>query len=190
MPERETAASFINTVSVIDMVEYDPTPMADDKEYVNENNYQIGEAVSYGGYNWHVINTENMDDGTQNVTLLADSGSISQKRSHTGAAGNIYKWGTSNIYYYLNDNGMNSSIDYGVLLETPVCNDASGLQVASYGGNISGTCQSYDFVDSRIRLLSAEEYLNLTSSSLSNIEWLTGNQRPVITISSRNILFE
>ena len=222
MPSRETATTFINTVSIIDMVEYQDNSVSD-KEYVNENEYQIGESVSYAGFDWHVINTELEADGNQKVTLLADSGSIPQKMAHTHASSSIYKWGESNINGYLN-NVYNTSLDYGVLYPVAVCNDASGLQVASHGGNISGVCQSYDFVDSRVRLLSSEEYLTLTTSSLSNIDWLTGNEdywlassndttyskasyvsstgiksdnanalkevRPVITISSRNILFE
>lgn len=239
MPARNDGKSFINTVSIADMAEYEPEKTPDEKEYENTNNYQVGDSVDYAGLGWHVIDTENMDDGTQNVTLLADSGSISTKMGHTSSTGQVYKWGDSNINYSLNSNSLNLALDYGILVETPVCNDASGLQVASYGGSVSGTCQSGDFVNSRVRLLTTEEYTRITNSSLSNIEWLTGSQdywlessddtrpiydmygkttiantsvnkasyistdgiksdnasalkeiRPVITISSRNILFE
>ena len=176
MPAREDGKTFINTVSIAEMREYKPEGTPTESEYTNENNYQVGDSVDYAGLGWHVIDTENMDDGTQDVTLLADSGSIGTKMGHTSSANDIYKWGNSNINSSLNNNSFGLALDYGILKDNYICNDASGLQVASYGGSVSGTCQSNDFVTSRVRLLTIEEYTRITNSSLSNIEWLTGSQ--------------
>ena len=176
MPAREDGKTFINTVSIVDIAEYKSEGTSKESEYNNENVYAVGDSVDYAGLGWHVINIENMDDGTQDVTLLADSGSISTKMGHTSSSNDIYKWGNSNINSSLNNNTFGLALDYGVLKDNYVCNDASGLQVASYGGSVSGTCQSYEFIKSRVRLLTIEEYTLLTNSTHSNIEWLTGSQ--------------
>ena len=173
MPTREQAGTFINTVSVINMTRYEPEALTDDEEYVNSHRYSIGEQVDYAGVSWHVIDTSNLDDDSQKITLLADSGTISEKMAHTYTDSDVYRWGDSSINRILP--GWNTTIDRSALFDTSICNDASGLEVASYGGSISGTCQSGDFVNSKVRLLSSEEYIRLTTSELSNIDWLTGN---------------
>ena len=176
MPAREDGKTFINTVSIADMAPYKPNEKPTESEYNNSNTYAIGDSIDYAGLGWHVINTENMDDGTQDITLLADSGSISMKSGHTNSTNDVYKWADSNINSSLNNNSYGLALDYGILKDNYVCNDASGLDIASYGGSISGTCQSGDFVKSKVRLLTIEEYTRITNSSLSNIEWLTGSQ--------------
>lgn len=243
MSNNQSAGVFTTTVSIVKMTEYVPVSLVKEKEYQNQNKYEVGEDVDFAGISWHVIKTVDNSDNSQMVTLLADSGQIDTLMSHN--SGDLYKWGLSNIKNYLDSNGMNSSLDYSVIEDTAVCNDSSGMEIVSYGGNVLGSCQSNDFVYSKVRLLSSEEYTSLVTSSLSNIDWLTGDRdywlqsaddtrpiyemiganqddsygviltsssnkamyvssagirsdlsssqkeiRPVITISSRNILFE
>ena len=175
MPKKEEATNFINTVSIIKISEYKQDSTKDD-DYVNPNKYEIGESVNYAGMSWHVIDAIDEEDGSQKVTLFADSGSINEKLSHTNDSNDLYKWGVSNINNYLNSNSMNSSLDYSVLYDTLVCNDSSGMQVASYGGSVQGICQSYEFIKSKVRLLTIEEYTKIKTSTLSNIDWLTGSE--------------
>ena len=172
MPTREQAGTFINTVSVVNMTRYEPEELTSDEEYVNSHRYSVGEQVDYAGVSWHVIDASNIDDESQKITLLADSGTISDKMGHV-PEGQVYRWSDSSIRGRLMN--WNETIDRSALYSENVCNDASGLEVASYGGSISGTCQSGDYVSSNIRLLTSEEYIRLTTSSLSNIDWLTGN---------------
>ena len=174
MPTREEAGSFINTVSVINMTRYEPEELTSDNEYVNSHRYSVGEQVNYAGVSWHVIDASNIDNSSQKITLLADSGSIETKMGHSELNDTVYKWNTSLINNYINY-FWNQSFDNSVLYDNRICDDASGLEVASYGGSMSGTCQSNEFVTSKVRLLTSEEYAKLTTSNLSNIDWLTGN---------------
>ena len=174
MPSRESAGVFLNTVSIMEMTEYEETPLPDEQGYINDHGYVVGESVDYAGISWHVIKTENVDEDNQLVTLLADSGTISETMSHNPSEGSVYKWSTSMIRMYL-ENGWINSLDKSVLYDTSICDDASGLEVASFGGSITGSCQSGLYVNSKIRLLSSEEYATLIASHLSNIDWLTGN---------------
>ena len=172
MPRRESAGTFVNTVSVVNMTEYVEKPPVEDSSS-EINRYELGDEIDYAGIGWHVIDVIDDTDGSQKLTLLADSGSISTKMSHTDG---LYKWGLSNINSALNNNTLGLSLDYSALYNTSICNDASGMEIASFGGNINGTCQSGDFVNSKVRLLSIEEYTKIRTSELSNIDWLTGNE--------------
>ena len=168
LPERESAGIFINTVSILEMNEYIEKTLSEEEKYVNENNYVIGESVNYAGFSWHVIDVNGKD-----ITLLADSSSIEGSYSHLDSSNEVYKWSTSNINNILN-NMLMSSLDKTVLYDTSICDDASGLEVASFGGSISGACQSGIYTKSKIRLLTSEEYTRIVTSSLSNIDWLIG----------------
>ena len=172
MPRRESAGTFINTVSVVNMTEYVEKPPVEDSSSEIKK-YELGDEIDYAGMGWHVIDVIDDTDGSQKLTLFADSGSISTKMAHTDG---LYKWGLSSINNALNNNTFGLSLDYSALYNVQVCNDASGLEIASFGGNIYGTCQSGDFVNSKVRLLSIEEYTKIKTSSLSNIDWLTGNE--------------
>ena len=175
MPTRESAGTFLNTVSILEMTEYEETPLPEEAGYTNAHGYVIGESVDYAGISWHVINTENMDDGSQKVTLLADSGSITTNMSHTSSEGSVYKWSDSMINHFLMDGWSNNSLDKSVLYDISICDDASGLEGGSFAGSITGTCLSNIYASSKIRLLTSEEYSALITSHLSNINWLTGN---------------
>ena len=168
LPERESAGIFINTVSILEMNEYIEKPLSEEEKYVNENNYVIGESVNYAGFSWHVIDVNGKD-----ITLLADSSSIEGTYSHLDSSNEVYKWSTSDINNILN-NMLMSSLDKTVLYDTSICDDASGLEAASFGGSISGDCQSGIYTKSKIRLLTSEEYTRIVTSSLSNIDWLIG----------------
>lgn len=174
MPERESAGTFINTVSIIEMNEYIEKPLSEEEAYINENKYVLGESINYGGLSWHVIGVNNVSENNQILTLLADSNSIPGTYSHSNSSSDIYKWSNSNINNILNSMLM-SSLDKTVLFDTSICDDASGLEVASFGGSVSGNCQSGLYTKSKIRLLTSEEYTSIVTSSLSNIDWLTGN---------------
>lgn len=231
MPSRQEAGSFLNTVSIVSMEEYIPADLATDTTDVASTKYTLGEAVSYGGFKWHVINTEDISQDEQIVTLFADANQLENYAHGSGT----YKWSTSDIKTIL-DYGSLGSIDRSALYDVNICDDASGLPVGSYGGSITGACQSQMFVTSKIRLITKEEVKRLRESSLSSLGWLfasnfwtesadwvepsynefgiqtnsvaskalsidNGNYteldissnrdvRPVITISSKKILFE
>ena len=57
-----------------------------------------------------------------------------------------------------------------------ICDDASSLQVASYGGTLQkdGTCQSGIYTKTKVRLLTEKEFNNI-KRNYSNISWLFGN---------------
>ena len=231
MPTRQDAGTFLNTVSIVSMEEYVPVELSSDTSDVASTRYRVGESLSYAGLNWHVIGVENISNDEQNVTLFADGNQLTNL-SHNS---NPYRWSTSGINGYLNGLNNIKPFDMSALKEVSICDDASGLQIGSYGGSISGNCQSQVFVTSKIRLISIEEVTRL-QNTLSNIGWLNsgsywtqsstwvtpaytsfGEQtnsvagfatsiengvatqtltseekdiRPVITISSKKILFE
>lgn len=174
MPRQEQAKSFINTVTLLDIEEYNPEPLVDDVN-ADINSYKVGEAVSYAGINWHIIGTENKENGEQILTLLADSGTISTKMSHTSSDSSIYKWSDSLINKYINGDFINeNTLNLPILYDNSICDDASGLPVASYGGTLlsEGTCQSYIYNTYKVRLLTEKEFETLLSTE-SDLEWLT-----------------
>ena len=230
MPSRQEAGTFLNTVSIVSMEEYIPVELATDTTDVASTKYTLGESVSYAGFNWHVIGTEDISADEQKVTLMADANQLEPKSHGSGT----YSWANSYINDYLTNTPLRG-IDKSALYDVTICNDASGLPVGSYGGSISGLCQSQMFVTSKIRLITNDEITRLRQS-LSSLGWLfasnfwtqssdyvtplynefgvqqnsvaskalsidNGNPteteitesrdvRPVITISSKKILFE
>ena len=176
LPERDEAGTFINTASVVDMKAYDPT-LVDDRTYVNDTDYVIGDSISFAGTNWHVVNSIYGDEG-QLLTLLADSGTIGTKMPHNATP---YKWSESIINSYINNdwpttNNLNTSI----LIDDAMCDDASGLPGGSYGG-IPNSMNAYGCVSgayslSKVRLLSREEFEMLKNLGLSDYSWLYGDR--------------
>lgn len=172
VPERNEAGTFINTASVLEMKAYDPQ-LSPDQAYSNNNEYNVGDAISFAGVNWHVVR-----NNSGILTLLADSGTLSTKRAH---AATPYKWSESVINSYINyewptHNNLNTSI----LIDDAMCDDASGLPGGSYGG-IPNTMNPYGCVSgaytvSKIRLLSKEEFEYVKSINLVDYSWLYGDR--------------
>ena len=170
MPNRDTGNTFVNTASVIDVEPYIPEELAKEAEFQSDS-YVIGDAVSYAGVNWHVVNVVDTEEG-QDVTLLADSGTITNAMSHTSS--NLYKWGDSTIREYINNGWLSTnSLNAPILRDATVCNDASSLEGTSYGGTLvsDGTCTTNDYVTTKIRLLTVNEYNNVRNT-VSDPSWL------------------
>jgi len=172
MPNRETGNTFVNTVSMLDIEPYIPQELAKEAEFKTDT-YSLGEAVSYAGVNWHVVGINNISDEEQDVTLLADSGTIpGDGMMHVGSG--VYKWGDSLIKNYINGEWLNeNSINAPILRDQVVCNDPSSLDATSYGGTLAseGTCTTGDYVTSKIRLLTYNEYVNI-KNNVSDNSWL------------------
>ena len=176
VPASEYGRSYINTVSLLEVEKYEPNKEIEDTN-ADSNSYKVGEAVRYAGIDFHVINTENKD-GEQILTLLADSGTISTKMGHTSSANDIYKWSNSKINKYINGDFVNqNSLNLPILVDNSVCDDASGLQAASYGGTIAseGKCMSNKYGSYKVRLLTETEYNKLKTNNSSDLSWLYGS---------------
>ncbi len=177
MPTQLEARSFINTVTLLEISSYEPESEATGAS-TDYNSYSIGEAIRYGGVDFHVINTENSDNNGQILTLLADSGTISTKLGHTTSNNDIYKWSDSLINGFINNEFVNmSTLNLPILYDNSVCDDASGLQAASYGGTLlsEGKCQSNIYKNYKVRLLTETEYNKLISGNNADLSWLYGN---------------
>lgn len=176
MPTSEEARTFLNSASVIESTMYDPEVLPTENVYNNDDSYRVGDSITYAGVDWHVISTSNQEDNSQVLTLLADSGTISTKMGHTTDASATYKWSESNINAYINTSWLNTNtIDRSYLYDQVICDDASGLESGSYGGTMTGSCQSGIYANSKIRLLTLDEFTRLTESSNSDLSWLLGN---------------
>lgn len=213
MPNQEEAGVFLNTASVLQSTMYDPEVLVDDKTESSHDDYKIGDSLTYAGVNWHVINVVNnisreqaiadlgYVDGelteeqerdvtsylnrNQILTLMADSGTISENKGHTLTSDETYRWSSSQINGYLNNLWQNTNtLNLPTLYDQVICDDASGLQTASYGGTMAseGTCISGMYTTSKVRLLTLAEYSYLTKSQaaggagLSDVSWLNGSR--------------
>lgn len=175
IPSQQEYRSYVNTVTLLNVEQYEPEPLAEDKN-ADPNAYTLGEALTYAGINWHVVNID-QSNGEQILTLLADSGTINQKMSHTSSNSDTYKWSTSSINSYINSIDDFSSINKSSLIDNVICDDASGLPVASYGGTLQSerTCQSNIYNSYKVRLLTENEFNRLKTSNLEDLSWLYGN---------------
>ena len=176
MPKREEAGTFLNTASVIQSTIYNPDDLANDNEYHNNDKFVVGDEITYAGVDWHVIGVSNKED-SQDITLLADSGTITNKIGHTTSAGSTYKWSESIINSFINGGWPTvNTLNLPILYDQIVCDDASGLPNGSYGGTIGGNCQSAMYTNTKVRLLTLDEYTYLTTTAgLSDLSWLYGN---------------
>ena len=177
MPNRETGNTFVNTVSMLDIETYIPQELAKEAEFKTDT-YNLGEQVSYAGVDWHVVGIKNISEDEQDITILADSGTIKDagghiiKMNHTDSG--IYKWGESKIKDYINSTWLNTnSINAPILRDQVVCNDPSSLDGTSYGGTLAeeGTCTTNDFVTTKVRLLTYNEYRTV-KDALQDPSWL------------------
>ena len=177
LPARDEAGTFVNTASVAEITEYNPIVRnITDNEYVNEDQYVVGDTLRYAGVNFHVIGAA-PDGNEQILTLLADSG---ESMSHMTSNG-VYKWSNSNINYYLNNEWLNNTnINPSSLVPFYICDDASGLFNSNANGGVvnPGSCASNLYTTSNVRLLTQAEFNalinNLTDSSflLNGDFWL------------------
>ena len=176
IPPQTEYKSYINNVILLDIEPYQPELSEDTN--ADSNLYKVGEAVSYAGVDWHVVSTEKISDDEQYVTLLADSSSSNEKMGHTASNNDTYKWSDSLINKYINTNYISTNtLNTPILIDNVICDDASGLPTASYGGTLKseGTCQSNIYNTYKVRLLTEKEYNNLKLSDLEDLSWLYGN---------------
>ena len=175
LPARDEAGTFINTASVAKITEYKPIVRdITDKEYINEDQFVVGDTLRYSGIDFHVIGA--VPDGSEQIlTLLADT---NINMSHgTG----VYRWSNSSINSYLNNDWINSTnINPTSLIGFNICDDASGLFNNTANGGVvdAASCASGSWTTSKVRLLTQAEFNtlinNLTDTSflLEDDFWL------------------
>ena len=161
LPARDEAGTFINTASVAKITEYNPIVRdINDKDYINEDQYVVGDTLRYSGIDFHVIGA--IPNGSEQIlTLLADT-DISM--SH-GAG--VYKWSNSDINSYLNNEWINSTnINSTSLIPFNICDDASGLFNNNANGGVvdAVTCASGIYTTSKVRLLTQAEFNSLINN--------------------------
>ncbi len=169
LPARDEAGSFINTASVAEVTEFNPTTkVIKENEYVNSDEYQVGDSLRYAGVNFHVIGA--VPNGNEQIlTLLADSNQTSL--NHLPSNG-VYKWSNSIINNYINNEWINlHNINPSSLIPFNICDDASGLFNSNANGGVvdANSCASNIYTTSNARLLTQAEFNtlinNLTDSS-------------------------
>ena len=169
MPSREEAGTFLNTVS-LDIKEEEKTPISKDAIINNENIYTIGEEVEYAGLNFHVINATPAGDN-QMLTLLLDDSSANTDGGFNDS--NVYKFSSLNINTNSRINSVKSMFEDNI-----ICDDSSSLVNGSHGGALKDhePCTSGQYVTSKIRLLTEEEFNGILTMNLSDVSWLYGNR--------------
>ena len=186
-------------------------------EYINATTtYQTGDAITLGGYKWHVIG----DTGTE-VTLLMDAGQLGSDSNmahctkDTDASTDcgvdstgkyyVYSWDKSKIRTYLNGEfltNLESKIS-NEIVPTPICADSSKSNYGkTYGGYLMSelnalgkTEECTNQVSDKVRLITYSEYYNMsplykiTDSTYPNVENITkatGNYTSWLYCSSTN----
>ena len=156
------------------------------KDRLENRTYTTGEAVSLGGYNWHVIG----DTGTQ-VTLLMDANQLGDNSNMAHCTQDTdsstdcgvdstgtyytYSWDKSLIRTYLNGEfltNLESKIN-NEIVSTPICVDLSkdttgGLE-QSYGGYLMSelnalgqTASCLNQESDKVRLITYSEFYNMS----------------------------
>lgn len=175
LPARDEAGTFINTASVAKITEYNPIVRdINDKDYINEDQFVVGDTLRYSGIDFHVIGA--VPNGSEQIlTLLADS---DVSMSHGSG---VYRWSNSSINAYLNNDWIGSTnINPTSLIPFNICDDASGLFNNNANGGVvdAATCASGTYTSSKVRLLTQAEFNtlinNLTDTSflLEDDFWL------------------
>ncbi len=152
------------------------------KDTLPNKTYTTGDAVTFGGYKWHVIG----DTGTQ-VTLLMDANQLGDNSNMAHCTNDtdtstdcgvdstgtyyVYSWDKSLIRAYLNGEfltNLESKIN-NEIVSTPICIDptvADGSK--TYGGYLIseistlGSSCTLDSVSDKVRLISYSEYYNMS----------------------------
>lgn len=175
LPARDEAGTFINTASIAEITEYNSINETLDAEYVNDDEYEVGDTLRYAGVNFHVIGVT-PNGSEQILTLLADATQTSMNHGTS-----VYKWSNSNINGYLNNEWINThNLDSSKLYDFNICDDASGLFNSNANGGVvnANSCASNIYTTSKVRLLTQTEFNtlinNLTDSSflLNGDFWL------------------
>lgn len=156
------------------------------KDTLPNKTYTTGDAVTLGGYKWHVIG----DTGTQ-VTLLMDANQLGDNSNMAHCTNDtdtstdcgvdstgtyyVYSWDKSLIQTYLNGaflTNLESKIS-NEIVSTPICVDPSkdttgGLE-QSYGGYLMSELNSLgkenectEYKSYEVRLISYSEYYNMS----------------------------
>lgn len=140
--------------------------------------YDIGDSVLFGGYNWHIISNND-----SNVTLLLDYNQMGNTMKHTINTDTSYKWSRSEIKQsingdFLNAINTNKLSDKNTLINiVQVCDDET--ETNGYPGSIStnNICKT-TYVNSMVRLLDNSEYVTLKQYLINNsvdTSWLYSN---------------
>ena len=181
MPRQETAATFINTVTVMEIEEYIPETLTADKN-IDPNLYHVGDEVEYAGLTWNVVSAVG-DTAPQELTLITKDSVGTMSHLDTTST---YKWSVSKINTYLNNSMIgqtktnsfqqNNTLNLSILKDNVICDDASGLPTASNGGILEsqGFCQSNIFTTSKVRLLTEAEFNKVKQSNNANASFLNG----------------
>ena len=167
------------------------------KDKIENKTYTTGDAVTLGGYKWHVVG----DTGTQ-VTLLMDANQLGDNSNmkhcteDTDASTDcgvdstgtyfVYSWDKSLIRTYLNSTLLEDleSKMGNEIVSTSICADPSrGDGIATYGGYLMSelsvlgkTSECSNSVSDKVRLISASEYYNMwpfftgTNNDYPNVE--------------------
>jgi hypothetical protein len=167
MPSREEAGSFLNKVS-LEIKAAEEEKEVIDSTIVDDSVYSVGEEISYAGLDWHVINVSTRGND-QILTLLVDDNNAYSGSIESGP----YKWSKVSFIPMGQLNNVQS-----ILEDNIICDDASGLVNGSYGGSLKayGHCTSGQYVTSKVRLLTYEEYNSILDRNLSDVSWLYGNR--------------
>lgn len=169
----------------------------DNGNVITTTTYQTGDAITLGGYKWHVIG----DTGTE-VTLLMDANQLGEKSTmgHCGSSNissnnctyngsyYVYSWDKSLIRTYLNGTfltDLEGKINNDIVT-TPICADPSKYNATTYGGYLMSelnalgkTEECANQVSDKVRLISPSEYWNMspyysgTNSSYPNTHSIT-----------------
>lgn len=163
------------------------------KNPVLNTNIQVGDRKQYLGKMWRVIAVD-----TNTIKLLSDVNQFDD-RAHclTGVTSStfcywvnnsnklIYRWSRSNIREYLNNEWL-PSVDSRNLYNQKVCNDEAGTP--GNGGAIEGEglqCNT-GYVDSKVRLLSKNEFNSLKANSNYH-SWLFSSSLGIYRLSNTGV---
>ena len=150
------------------------------KDKIENKTYTTGDAVTLGGYKWHVIG----DTGTQ-VTLLMDANQLGDNSNMAHCTNDtdastdcgvdstgkyyVYSWDKSLIRTYLNStllSDLESKIS-NEIVSTPICADLAGG--TTYGGTLMSELDALGKtqgcskqVSDKVRLISFAEYVNMS----------------------------
>ena len=180
--------SALNTNTANNVVNVPSACNKDDNgNCITNTTYKTGDAITLGGYNWHVIG----DTGT-NLTLLMDA---DMGGSHN-SSGSAYSWDTSTIRTNLNGTfltDLESKIT-NEIVSTPICADPSRIGRETFGGylmsEIAALTPTFDIygnlitrctqvVTDKVRLITISEYWHMSpyytsvESNYPNVENIT-----------------
>lgn len=173
LPARDEAGTFVNTASIAEITEHNPVVKnISENEYINEDQFAVGDSLRFAGVNFHVIGV--VPDGSEQIlTLLADANQTTLPHGNE-----VYKWGTSIINGYVNNDWIAShNIDSSKLIGFNICDDASGLFNSNASGGVvdSPVCAGGIYTTSKVKLLTAAEFNNLVNNLTDTSFLLNGD---------------